>query len=157
MEERREQIVTTTTTTTPPAASVPVAPVAVAPPAAVTTTEQVETVAVDPLGGLYRVRQIIYLVLGLVEGLLLIRFVLRLLGANPAAGFAQFIYGVTAPLMAPFFGLFGSPRFEGSVLEISTIVAMIVYALLAWLIWKIISLASQPRTSVVTKRMDTRM
>jgi len=54
----------------------------------------------------------IYLIFGLIEGLILIRFVLKALGANASAGFAQFIYGVTAPLVAPFYGLFGNPAAE---------------------------------------------
>ena len=78
----------------------------------------------------------------MMVGLIAIRFVLRLFGASPTAGFAQFIYGVTALLVAPFAGLFGTPRFEGSVLEITSIVAIIVYALLAWLIVKVIVMFS---------------
>ncbi len=78
--------------------------------------------------------QAIYLIFGIIEALLVIRLVLRVLGANPAAGFAQFVYGVTAPFLAPFVGLFGSPQAGGSVLEIHTIVALVVYALVAWLL-----------------------
>jgi uncharacterized protein YggT (Ycf19 family) len=160
MEERREQTVTTTTTTTPTPVVPPARPVVVAP--AVVTTDRVDTVTADSYElqriTLFRIKQFIYFILGVIEGLLLIRFVLRLLGANPAAGFAQFIYGITAPLLAPFFGLFGAPRFEGSVLEISTLVAMIVYALLAWVIWKVILLlAGPPRSTVTTQRVETHM
>ena len=43
----------------------------------------------------YRVMQLVYWVFGLIEGLIAIRFVLKALGANPAAGFAEFIYGIT--------------------------------------------------------------
>ena len=77
------------------------------------------------------------MIFGLIEGLILIRFILKALGANPSAGFAQFIYGITAPLVAPFYGLFGNPSAQGSVLELHSIVALIVYALLAWLILKL--------------------
>ena len=98
--------------------------------------EQVESVVTDPYaqrrGTAYKVRQGIYLIFGIIEGLIAIRFVLRALGANPEAGFASFIYGVTAPLLAPFVGLFGTPQNNGSVLELNAIVAIIVYALVAW-------------------------
>jgi uncharacterized protein YggT (Ycf19 family) len=85
---------------------------------------------------LLKTQQIIYSVLGVMEGLITIRFLLRLFAANPGAGFAQFIYGLTGPLLAPFNGLFATPQFEGSVLETTSIVAMVVYALLAWLVMR---------------------
>ena len=44
---------------------------------------------------------------------------------------------VTAPLVAPFYGLFGNPSAQGSVLELHSLVALIVYALLAWLLGKL--------------------
>jgi hypothetical protein len=44
----------------------------------------------------------IYLIFGLIEALLLIRFVLKALGATAEAGFAQFIYGITGPLVVPW-------------------------------------------------------
>ncbi len=159
MEEYREEVVTTTTTEAAPRA--PEQRTTIVTPAP-TTTEHIEQVMVDPYAarrlGLYRVWQVIWMVLGLVEGLLVIRFLLRLLGANPGAGFAQFIYGVTALPMAPFVALFPSPSYQGSVLEITSIVAMIVYALLAWVIFQIVLLLfSETRTGVVTRRTDTRI
>src|SRR5919202_2295716 len=103
--------------------------------------DRVESVAYDPFESrrlaAYRVTQLVYWVFGLIEGLIAIRFVLKAFGANPSAGFAQFIYGITYPLVLPFVGLFGSPQAQGSVLEVNSIVALIVYALLAWLIAKL--------------------
>jgi hypothetical protein len=177
MQETHDYLVKTTTTAVPtPVVSVPVdagvpTPVAAAPvyatvptpvvsapvyatvPATVATTERVEQYTVDPDASrrstLYTVRQAIWLVFGLVEGLIAIRFVLRLLGASPNAGFAQLIYGVTAVLVAPFAGLFGTPRFEGSVLEITSLVAIVVYALAAWVLVKVIVMFSAPRGTAV--------
>jgi hypothetical protein len=118
--------------------------------------DQTEAVAYDPYATrravAYRMTQLIYLLFGLIEGLLAIRFVLRALGANPSAGFAEFIYGVTAPFVAPFFGLFGSPRSEGYVLELNTLVAMIVYALLAWLLARLTWILLAEWRSAVTTR-----
>jgi YggT family protein len=91
--------------------------------------------------------------------LLGIRFVLGLFGANPAAGFAQFIYGLTGPFIAPFVGLFGQPRFEGSVFEFNSLVAIIVYALIAWVLVKIVwlTMTDSRRGRVTTSsRTDTR-
>lgn len=155
MQERYQEVVTTTTTENEP----PGAAYADSAPT-MTTTQRVEQVTEDVAAGrrntLFRVQQAIWLLLALSEGLLAIRFVLRLLGANPVAGFAQLIYGVTAPLVAPFTGLFGTPRFEGSAFEFTTLVAMIVYALLAWVIVKVMLLFfSETRSGVLSRWTDT--
>ena len=157
---KRVEVVTTDPTTT----EVVTAPgtttevVTAAPVAA----EQVESVTVDPYAArratVYKLQQAIYLLFGLLEGLIAIRFVLRLLGANPAAAFAAFIYGITAPFVAPFVGIFGTPAFNGSVLEWHSIVAIIVYMLVAWLLVKVIWLVyGETRTGVQTRRIDTRI
>ncbi len=85
-----------------------------------------------------RVGQIIYILFGVLEALLIIRFALKLLGANPGAAFTSFIYGLTQVFVAPFEGVFPSPATNASVLEVSTLLAIIVYALIAWLIVSVI-------------------
>jgi hypothetical protein len=78
---------------------------------------------------------VIYVVFAVIDGLIAIRFLLKLLAANPQAGFAQLIYGVTAPLMSPFVGLLGNPAASnGSQLEVTSLVAILVYALVGWLL-----------------------
>jgi hypothetical protein len=95
--------------------------------------------------------QAIWLVFGVVEGLIAIRFVLMLLGANPAAGFAQLVYGTTAPLVAPFVGLFGTPRTGASAFELHSIVAMVVYFMLAWVLVRLAwLLLGETRRAVAT-------
>ena len=93
---------------------------------------------------LAKVMQIIWLVTSILEVLIGIRVLLKLLGANPQAGFAQFIYGITAVFLA----LFPAPSANGSVLEMSSLVAMLVYALIAWgvvcIMW--VSLEEPPRS-----------
>jgi hypothetical protein len=135
----------------------------------VTTTEPTtahvnrnEAVAYDPYDNrrntTAKMVQAVYLIFGLIEALIGIRFVLRLLGANPDAGFAQFIYGITGGFIAPFVGLFGVPQFNGSVVEIHSIVAIVVYALLAWLIARVVWLTMGETRSAVTTartRVDT--
>ena len=125
-------------------------------------SERVEQVTADPYAerrlGVYRVQQALYTILTIIEGLLLIRFVLKLLAANPASGFASFIYGITAPLVAPFYGLFPTPASgTGMVLELYTIVALIVYPLIFWVLVRLVWLIfGENRTGVVTHRVDTR-
>ncbi|MGP1387105.1 MAG: YggT family protein [Thainema sp.] len=85
---------------------------------------------------------IIYFLVGALEVLLLIRFFLRLFGANPDNQFAQVIYDFSAPFVAPFSTLFISPTFGGgaSIFDVNLLVAMIVYALLGWLVGRLIQL-----------------
>ena len=129
-----------------------------------TDVDQVDSFAYDPYEGrrlaAYRLTQLVYWIFGLVEALIAIRLVLKALGANPAAGFAQFIYGITAPLVAPFVGLFQSPAYQNSVLELGSIVALIVYALLAWLLGKLVwILVGETRSGIRTRstQMDSRI
>jgi hypothetical protein len=126
--------------------------------------DRVDSVAYDPFEGRrlagYRLTQLIYWVFGLIEGLILVRLILKVLGANQTAGFAQFIYGITAPLVAPFMGLFSNPAYQNSVLELSSIVALIVYALVAWLLAKLVwILVGETRSAVRTRstQMDSRV
>jgi uncharacterized protein YggT (Ycf19 family) len=77
--------------------------------------------------------RIIWFIAGIIITLLAFRFVLILLGANPSNAFANFIYSVSHPFAAPFFGLFGySLHYGVSRAEISTLVAMFVYAIIAF-------------------------
>jgi uncharacterized protein YggT (Ycf19 family) len=78
-----------------------------------------------------RAMEIIYLVFGIVDAVLLIRLVLKLLGANAHAGFAQFIYGLTDFFLAPFKGLLPTIVSGQSVLELSLIFAILIYSLIA--------------------------
>jgi uncharacterized protein YggT (Ycf19 family) len=79
------------------------------------------------------VRRIIYFILTIIIILLLLRFLFRLLEADPAAGFVYFLYQVTEPLAAPFLGIFAQPGVgEAGIFETGTIIAMLVYSLIAW-------------------------
>ena len=104
--------------------------------------------------------QTVYLIVALVEALLATRFVLRLLGANPDAGFARFISSLSAVFVAPFLGLFGTPE-PASMLEPQTLLALVVYPLLGWLVAKLIrwlSLAfGESRSATVTAADGSRV
>ena len=124
-------------------------------PAPTASVDSTAATAYDPYAGrrqaASRLVQAIYLIFGIIEALIAIRIVLRALGANPQAGFAQLIYGLTGPLVAPFAGLFGNPQAGGSVLELHSIVALVVYALVAWLLGKLVWLLfGETRSAVKT-------
>lgn len=104
------------------------------PPAAVAPADTVVATR-TPSSAAYAVakaNQILWFVCSVLELLLGMRVVLRMMGANAAAGFVRFVYGVTQPLVAPFLGMLpnagGATR--GAVLEVPAIVAMVVYFVL---------------------------
>jgi hypothetical protein len=86
----------------------------------------------------FKATQLIWLALGLLEGLIAMRVLLKLIGANADSLFASFIYGFSYLFLFPFEGLVGTPAAGGAVLEISSIIAMLVYALLFWAVERIV-------------------
>jgi hypothetical protein len=86
--------------------------------------------------------RIIWFVAGVILLLLAFRFVLALLGANTTNGFAQFIYNTSHPFVAPFFGLFNynNIQYGTSRFEIYTLVAMAVYAAIAWVLSALVNI-----------------
>ncbi|MBE3118075.1 MAG: YggT family protein, partial [Candidatus Atribacteria bacterium] len=102
----------------------------------------------------FKATQIVWLVLGILEALLALRFFLKLIGANPESPIAVFIYGFTSLFLFPFAGLTGTPAAGGMVLEISTVIAMVVYALIGWalerIIWVIFYRPRGPVTQTTT-------
>lgn len=112
-----------------------------------------ETLATGRIKPLYRVTQIVWYIVGLLEVLLLLRFILKLLGANPAAGFTQFIYGVTWLFASPFLAVFRVSQAQGSIFEWSTLLAMAVYALFGWLIVKAIVMSRPVSTKEAERKL----
>lgn len=85
--------------------------------------------------------RIVSLVGSIIIGLLAIRFVLSLLGANRGNAFADFIYTTSAPFVTPFFGLFNyTPQFGVVRFEFETLVAMLFYAILMAIIVRAVSI-----------------
>ncbi len=81
----------------------------------------------------YWITSITYFVLSVLEVILLLRFIFRLPGANQDNGFIMFLYNLSHVFVLPFNGIFNDQTLgRNSVFEVSTLVAMVVYALLAW-------------------------
>jgi len=94
-----------------------------------------------------RVVNIVYYLFGIVEVILVIRILLHLVAANSANTFANIIDGISYPFVMLFSTLVKNPVLGAtSVLEITTIIAMVVWAIVAWLVARLIWLAfSRPR------------
>lgn len=123
--------------------------------------EREEQVFDDPYtrryNGLDRAAQVIYFVLGLLEILLAVRFIFRLLGADTGNGFANFIFNVTTPFVGPFNGIFNDQALSKvGVFEISTLLAMAIYALIAWGIVKLMYILFAPNRSTQEVHSTTR-
>jgi uncharacterized protein YggT (Ycf19 family) len=105
-----------------------------------------------------RVSQFVWLIVAIIVVLLAFRFALMLLAANPANTFASIIYNVTNVLVAPFATLLNTP---GSVVDVASIVAMVVYILAAWVLLQLFRILFDDTSgfrrvkTVQRDRMDT--
>ena len=103
---------------------------------------------------LYRGTQVVWYILGLLEALLAFRFVLKLLAANSSAGFSSFIYITSYPFATPFLNVFSATKVEGSVFEWTTLLAMLVYLLIAWGIVKLFFMSKTVSTPEAAAKLD---
>ncbi|MGB3693830.1 MAG: YggT family protein [Spirulinaceae cyanobacterium] len=101
--------------------------------------EERRAAVVNRNASLVRVVQIIYYLVGALGLLLIIRVLLRLFNANTENIFAQIIYGLSNPFVAPFSTLFPTPGLgESSIFEINALIAIAAYSILAWLLVRLI-------------------
>jgi len=103
---------------------------------------------------LYRGTQVVWYILGVVEVILALRFILKLLAANPNAGFTHFIYSVTYIFAAPFLNVFRISRVEGSIFEWTTLLAMLIYWLIAWAVVKLFLMSKTVSTPEAAVKLE---
>ncbi len=85
-------------------------------------------------------KRVVYYIGGFIIAIIALRFLFLILGANQGSGFVDFIYGLSGIFVAPFVGIFGEPTFGVSYVETSSIVAIVVYALITVGIGKLFTL-----------------
>jgi uncharacterized protein YggT (Ycf19 family) len=100
-----------------------------------------------------RAKQVIYFIFGVINVLLVIRFVLLLLGANEDSPFVNLIYSLSRVFVLPFRGIFAEPNLGASVFEWSALVGIVVYSLLAYGLVRVVELIYAP----IHPRVDTRL
>lgn len=94
--------------------------------------------------GVIRATQVIYFIFGVINVLLILRFVLLALGAQEQSSFVNLIYGMSRPLALPFQGIFPEPTLGGSVLEWASLVAIAIYSLVAYGLARAVALIYAP-------------
>ena len=98
----------------------------------------------------FKITQLIWLFLGILEALIALRIGLKLIGANPESPIVALIYGLTFLFLFPFEGMVATPSAGSMVLELSSLFAMLIYALIAWAVERIVwVLFYRPRGPVV--------
>ncbi len=100
----------------------------------------IEDVGAERQQKLFKATQLIWWIFGVLEALIGFRVILKLIAANPINGFARFIYHIPAIFLHPFFSLIRNPAEDGSVLEVTSLIAMLVYALVGWLLVQLIGI-----------------
>ncbi len=78
-----------------------------------------------------KIIQLVWFVVGFINVILVLRIIFLLLNAQPS-GFSRFLYSVTSPFAMPFFGIFPAPGQGTSYFDTASLVAIIIYSLVAW-------------------------
>ncbi|MCB2160731.1 YggT family protein [bacterium] len=98
----------------------------------------------------FKATQLVWLLLAILEAMIAMRIGLKLIGANADNLIVSMVYQFTSLFLFPFDGLIGSLSTGNIVFELSSIFAMLVYALIAYVVNKLILLVFyRPRGSVV--------
>lgn len=120
------------------------------------STQQVtQDVAGEHRLQLFQITRIMWMVLGVLEIMLGLRFILKLMAANPSNGFAGLVYGITGTFTRPFDALLGTPAIDGSIFEATTLIAMSVYAILFGFVARLMLLiADRPRARSVARSVQ---
>lgn len=88
----------------------------------------------------------IYIIFGIIEALLIFRFVLLFVGANAANSFVTWVYDWSSPFVAPFANIFGqhvTTTGQGvvtqSIFDWTTLIALVIYALIGALLARLLA------------------
>ena len=102
----------------------------------------------------YKVTQVIWLFFGGLEALIGMRVILMLIGANPGSWFTSFIYQLSDLLLWPFQSVITNPSFQNFTLEITSIIAMLVYAIAGWMFVRLVWVVFQHTSSTQVTTYD---
>ena len=97
-----------------------------------------------------RISAVVWTITGFIEILVGLRILFKLLAANAGNGFVDFIYNLSGVFADPFQGIVQDVSSGSTVLEINSLIAMLIFALIAWgvlkLVWLLLSV-TEPTTA----------
>lgn len=93
----------------------------------------------------FRAAAVVGFIVGVVDIVIAARFLGKLLGASAQSSFVNLIYGLSAPLVAPFQGIFGDGGSKANSFETSDLVAIVAYAVIGWGLVMLIRIITAPR------------
>lgn len=89
-----------------------------------------------------KINYVIYVLVGIINLLIVLRFVFFLLGANPT-GFVRFIYNLTDVFVLPFRGVFDEAQVGESYFDTASLLAIAMWSVLAFIMIMIVNLFSK--------------
>ena len=92
----------------------------------------------------FRLAAVVWFIAGAVEIFVAARFLGKLFGASAQSAFVNFIYQVSSPMVAPFTGIFGDTGSRTNTFETASLVAIVVYAVIAWGLVVLIRIVTAP-------------
>ncbi len=92
----------------------------------------------------WAVTRVVTLLFTVLEVLLLLRFILKLFGANANQPLVSGLYRITEPLVRPFQGIFPEPS---GALDLAALLAVAFFFLIAALIVAVVRAITAPRTT----------
>jgi len=92
----------------------------------------------------FRAAAVVGFIVGVVDIIIAARFLGKLLGASAQSSFVNFIYALSAPLVAPFQGIFGDGGSKANSFETSDLVAIVAYAVIGWGLVMLIRIITAP-------------
>jgi hypothetical protein len=93
----------------------------------------------------FRAAAVVGFIVGVVDIFIAARFLGKLFGASAQSAFVNFIYQVSAPMVAPFTGIFGDTGSKTSTFETASLVGIVVYAVVGWGLVVLIRIVTAPR------------
>ena len=93
----------------------------------------------------FRATAVVGFIVGIIDVIIAARFLGKLFGASVSSSFVHGIYSVSAPLVAPFTGIFGDTGSKTNTFETASLVAIVVYAVVAWGIVVLIRIVTAPK------------
>jgi uncharacterized protein YggT (Ycf19 family) len=92
----------------------------------------------------FRAAAVVGFLVGVIDVIVAARFLGKLFGASAQSAFVNGIYQISAPLVAPFTGIFGDTGSKTNMFETASLVALVVYAVIGWGLVVLIRIVTAP-------------